>query len=213
MHRRNWSILSIYLCSSSHCWHANGSFLTQVCKTGNNSHGTKISSAARKALVVSFLLSRKTKHAHCAQNLFSPALYLFICAKHAHHAWLCQWRLTVTVDSNAWSLESWSHSHNSRVNVNPEMQSIVTHDPDVLYSLSSSYSFLFVLRPYVKKMLSNSSFCSLLGKPPSSVLYMHAYYLALCFRCDHVKVQKYVVQGTVREIQRWISVLYSWVSL
>jgi hypothetical protein len=57
--------------------------------------------------------------------------------KHAHHAWLCEWMLTVTIDSDAWSTESWRLQPVSDMNINriyEAPKSINTHDSDASHS-------------------------------------------------------------------------------
>lgn len=78
-----------------------------------------------------FTVKNITKLAYLCTKLVSRAtVFIYLCKACSPCLVMCQWWLTVTVDSNVWSLESWIHNSSANIHYgNREVQSINTHDP------------------------------------------------------------------------------------
>jgi len=147
------------------------------------------------------------------KTCFPSPVFIYLCKACSPCLIMCQWWLTVTVDSDVWSLESWILNSSANIHYgNREMQSIDTHDPTTVSTCPRLIHSWVVFSFHMWRNCYQACFSSFawIASPLSSVMYMHMQNRWLCASDAIPPRLKFVVQETDKEIQRWISVVYYW---
>jgi hypothetical protein len=173
------------------------------------------STSGQKSYPGEFLLSKYiTKLTYLCTKRFPSTVFIYLCKACSPCLIMCQWWLTVTVDSDVWSLESWIHSSSANIHYgNQDMESIDTHDPTIVSIpcprlIHSRFVFSFPMwRNCYQECFGSFAW---IASPLSYVMYMHMQITGSVLQMQSHQGWKFVVQETDKEIQRWISVLYCW---